>query len=115
MNLPECPSPKASPRHVAVRCGHCPACVEVRTAIYAMFDKGMTAMQIAKKHGIPPRVPMGLRTSWRALREVDGFDKYVQRPLCDCGLSITDTHTKETCDMRAPRSTGMGQMGTMTW
>lgn len=84
-----------------------------------MFDKGMTAMQIAKKHGIPPRVPMGFRTSWRALQEAASgaayFDRYVERPLCDCGLSITATHTKETCDMRIPRSTGMGQMGALTW
>lgn len=115
MNLPACPTPKKSPKHGEVRCGHCPACVEVRSAIYAMFDRGLTAMQIARKCSIPPRVPAGFRTSWRALREATGFDRYVERPLCDCGLSITDTHTKETCDMRVPRSTGLGQMGALTW
>jgi hypothetical protein len=118
MNLPSCPNPKASPRHVEVRCGHCPACVQVRESIYAMFDAGLTAMAVARKCSVPPRVPAGFRTSWRASREAgqaNVVDLNVERPRCACGLSIDKDHTPETCDMRVPRSTGMGQMDAFTW
>lgn len=87
-----------------------------------MFEGGESYDRIVEVTGLHRSIVRAYRERWRMVRKLKAKrersegseqDRYVERPMCACGLSLDETHTAETCDMatREHRSTGTGQWG----